>query len=379
MKSAIYVMTHKTFRVPEDKMYIPLHVGRKPWLLQHGMTAETLQSGNCDLPEICTYTGDDSGDNISEKNCYYSELTGMYWAWKNSDAEVIGTCHYRRYLLNSQGYMFTEKEILDVLADYDIITTKNLQLNFSYYEGFISHHKKIYLDETARVLKEKYPAYYQTFERLVHEKHTYFGNMLICRRHIYNAYCEWMFSVLSEVEKRVKVEEEDSYHRRIFGFISEFLQYVWITHEKLSVSECMVGMLGEKAEVSEVKQVLAGYFAAGDYEQAKEYFLEAKKARPDILMEASDVTGELHMCMEVIAVAGLEQQEYGSNLLERMQDFDELMSYCSHLNSYVMQKQCGEVEESLKQWRKSHEVTDVAENCALAVVNSIRGTAKVPV
>ena len=203
--------------------------------------------------------------------------------------------------------------------------------------------------------------------------------MLICRRHIYDAYCSWMFSVLSEVEKRVKVEEEDSYHRRIFGFISEFLQYVWITHEKLSVSECMVGMLGEKAEVSEVKQVLAGYFAAGDYGQAKEYFLEAKKARPDILMEASDVTGELHMCMEVIAIAGLEQQEYGSNLLERIQDFDELMSYCSHLNSYVMQKQCGEVEESLKQWRKSHEVTAVAKNCALAVVNSIRGTAKVPV
>ena len=28
-------------------------------------------------------------------------------------------------------------------------------------------------------------------------------------------------------------------------------------------------------------------------------------------MEASDITGELHLCMEVIAIAGLEQQAYG--------------------------------------------------------------------
>lgn len=26
----------------------------------------------------------------------------MYWVWKNSHAKVVGTCHYRRYLLNEQ-------------------------------------------------------------------------------------------------------------------------------------------------------------------------------------------------------------------------------------------------------------------------------------
>lgn len=369
MKSKIYVMTHKPFEVPKDPMYVPLHVGRKPWLLQN--------QASCS--EMLSYTGDDSGDNISEKNCYYSELTGMYWAWKNSDAEIIGTCHYRRYLLNKKGYMFTEKEIQNLLSEYDFITTKTLQLNFSYYEGFLSHHKKIYLDETARVLEEKYPDYYHTYERLVQEKHTYFGNMFICRKETFNEYCKWLFSVLFEVEKRVKVEEEDAYHRRIFGFISEFLQYVWVIHKNLSVYECMVGMLGEKAEVSEVKRELAGYFTRGDYEGAKSYFLEAKKARPDILMEASDITGELHLCMEVIAIAGLEQQEYGKNILMQMRDFDELMSYCNHLNSYVIQKQKNDIDGSLQQWRDSHEVTEVAERAALSVMDSIRGTAKIPV
>ena len=112
--------------------------------------------------------GDNTGDHISEKNCYYSELTGMYWVWKNSHAKVVGTCHYRRYLLNEQGKLFTEAQILSLLQQYDVITTKELQLNFSYYEGFASHHKILYLDETARVIQEIYPDYAADFQQLIY-------------------------------------------------------------------------------------------------------------------------------------------------------------------------------------------------------------------
>ena len=36
------------------------------------------------------YTGDHTGDNISLKNANYCELTGLYWAWKNLEADYIG-------------------------------------------------------------------------------------------------------------------------------------------------------------------------------------------------------------------------------------------------------------------------------------------------
>lgn len=357
-RAAVYVMAHKPFAPPPDPLYVPLHVGRAVYMAEHGNDASPLFS----------YQGDDSGRSISAKNGYYSELTGLYWVWKNVRTPYVGVCHYRRYLLHESGGLFTEAQIMETLQRYDVITTKELQLNFPYEKGFAAHHKPVYLQTVGAVLAERYPEYRADWERLVRGTHTYFGNMLIARKETYDAYLAWLFSILEEVERRVPVEEEDSYHRRIFGFLSEFLQYVWIRHNQLRVCECMVGMFGEKAEIRQVREALAGYFARADADGAKNYFLAARRARPDLLMEASDVTGELHLCMEVIAIAGLEQEAYGTNLLVRIGDFGELMRYCNRLNRYVLQEQHGGADEQLLQWRRSTTVTEVAENVARRMI-----------
>ena len=40
-------------------------------------------------------------DNISAKNKWYGDFTSLYWAWKNlKDIDIIGTSHYRRYLVD---------------------------------------------------------------------------------------------------------------------------------------------------------------------------------------------------------------------------------------------------------------------------------------
>ena len=64
MDLTIYTLTHKHFTKPDDNMYVPLQVG----------TAINSPLG---------YLRDDTGDNISALNGYYSELTGLYWIWKN--------------------------------------------------------------------------------------------------------------------------------------------------------------------------------------------------------------------------------------------------------------------------------------------------------
>ena len=70
-------------------------------------------------------------------------------------------------------------------------------------------------------------------------------------------------------------------------------------------------------------------------EGAKAYFLARKKERPDVTMEASDVTGELHLCMQIIAAAGLELQRTGENILQKENRYDALISLFARQNSVV--------------------------------------------
>ena len=69
MKSIkIIVAAHKKYQMPNDKMYIPVQVGTEG------------------KEKIERYQPDNVGENISKKNPYFCELTGLYWAWKNMDA-----------------------------------------------------------------------------------------------------------------------------------------------------------------------------------------------------------------------------------------------------------------------------------------------------
>ena len=127
----------------------------------------------------------------------------------------------------------------------------------------------------------------------------------------------------------------------------------------------MVGMLGEKAETAEIKHKLGEFFAKGDYEGAKEFFLEARKKRPDILMEASDITGELHLCMQIIATDGLEQQTYGTNILDKIRDYRTQMHWCNELNRYSIGILRGEDVSELKHWVESQGITEVAQKVSM--------------
>ena len=76
----VYVVSHSKEdieNIKSDDIYVPLFVGR---------------AGEDNFG----FLSDDSGDNISDKNSSYCELTGLYWAWKNLDADYVGLAHYRR-------------------------------------------------------------------------------------------------------------------------------------------------------------------------------------------------------------------------------------------------------------------------------------------
>ena len=78
----ILIACHKPTYVPENPLFYPIQVGTT-------LTDRRLEG--------MTYH-DNEGDNISEKNPDYCELTAQYWAWKHLDCDYYGFFHYRRYL-----------------------------------------------------------------------------------------------------------------------------------------------------------------------------------------------------------------------------------------------------------------------------------------
>lgn len=358
MSTKIFVMTHKLFERPKDKMYVPLQVGHA----LHGTLDES-------------YLRDDEGeDNISIQNPYFSELTGMYWVWKHCvDVENVGICHYRRFPVIKEEWsgrerLLTEQDCEQILQEYDLITTEQLSLHSNYYDGFAVDHNLYDLQVTEQVVKEKYPAYYEQFEKLVHDNKVYFGNICVMPKGLYDRYCNWLFTILFEVQKRIDVTGYDGYRKRVFGFLSEFLQMVWVQGNELRPYECRIAIIGEKYETGEVKRNLTDFFAKKDVQGAKEYFLKCFEKRPDILMEASDITGELRICMQIISTCEFEQRFLGNCILDKERDMKKLILLFKALNMAVLRRGRGEETEGDKELFANSLITEPAVQVAMRVM-----------
>ena len=79
-----------------------------------------------------------------------------------------------------------------------------------------------------KIIKEKYPEYLNEFNKLHKRTSAHMFNMFIMKKEILNQYCEWLFDILFELEKRVDVSKFDNFHARFYGRISELLLDVWI-------------------------------------------------------------------------------------------------------------------------------------------------------
>ena len=94
----ILLICHKpTKNIPKSDIYLPLEVGAS---LRDEHFLDNL---------------DDTGDNISNKNPSYCELTGLYWAFKNLDYDVLGLVHYRRLFMKSN--LCVRKDKKNVLTE----------------------------------------------------------------------------------------------------------------------------------------------------------------------------------------------------------------------------------------------------------------------
>ena len=225
MKIRIAVAAHKPYPMPRDPVYLPVQAGA---------------AGR----ESIGFQRDDEGENISGKNPRYSELTVLYWLWKNADGDALGLVHYRRHFGKKKkgdplAGVWTGADFEKALERAPVILPKKRRYVVETLYGHYCHtlHPGP-LDLTGEVLKEKFPRYYPEFCRLKRRRSAHMFNMLAARREVFDGYCAFLFSVLEEVEGRVPESEyADPFHARFPGRVSELLLDVYLLTEKIPYGE----------------------------------------------------------------------------------------------------------------------------------------------
>lgn len=258
-KIKILIATQETNVLVNDGVYMPIYVGK------------ALSNKDINIQ------GDDTGDNISSKNPYYCELTATYWAWKNlKDVDYIGLCHYRRYFdFSFKPHIMKEQR--QVSADF-IVNNKNklapkipydcdviLPVSNPYIYNLISSHL-FNLSVTDVILLEKtilylFPDYKESIKHIFyHKQYIPQRNMFVMRRDLFDKYCEFLFSILFEVEKHLK-HSLYKYEQRSLAFMGELLLPLFCYHNKLKIKNRQILFVTNNPQNSSIfKDVLIHCF-----------------------------------------------------------------------------------------------------------------------
>lgn len=235
MDIKVLVAAHKQYRMPTDDIYLPIQVGA------YGK-------------EYLGYQRDDEGENISESNSRLCELTAIYWAWKNLKADYVGLTHYRRHFTTCNfvervfqrdkfSCIANRRELESILRDKDLIVPNKRKY---YIETMESHflHLPYTFEKDYQVLKEvireKEPEYVVAFEAVMHRTSAHMFNMFIMKKKHFDKYCEWLFPIVLEADKRIDVSGYDRMQARVVAYYGEFMLDVWNEKQKIDYKELPV-------------------------------------------------------------------------------------------------------------------------------------------
>ena len=204
-----------------------------------------------DKREKVEILGDNVGENISEKRNSFCELTVMYWAWKNMQADYYGLCHYRRYLSFAEhSANIIEKNYIDskLISEYklnDINALKNLVNKYDILACYPENVKNeinlqqesVYdmcknrigdydingVKETLNLIQKRWPQYYTDALEYFHAPYAQFYNCFIMKKEYFNQMCTFVFDVLFELEKKLDTQYYNESNNRMPGFMGEHL------------------------------------------------------------------------------------------------------------------------------------------------------------
>ena len=242
-----------------------------------------------DKRENITMLGDNTGDNISEKRNSFCELTVQYWAWKNVKADYYGLCHYRRYLsFASQIYSeskeernngcvsenYITKKVLEkyginentmrkIIEDNDVLVCKAIRSSKNNYDSMKmakEYHNIDDMDMTIKIINKLYPEMKDIVREYMSSYDVRLYNCFIMKKDIFNNYCEWLFSILFELENSINMEYYGVQKYRTPGTIGERLFGIYCLYLKKSIKVKLKELQLMFLENTEKQYLLKPYF-----------------------------------------------------------------------------------------------------------------------
>lgn len=245
----VYVSYFNPFFIFRHPQYVPVQAGKA--------------SAAIDL----NIKGENTGDNISAQNYIYSELTVLYWVWKNGPkTDYVGFCHYRRFfdVLNKEKYPLPYKafseddesaylqipaiDFNDILRDCDLVMPINVVMTHSLRRNYERNHYAEHYKALEKTIREDFPEYCESFRAVLEQTNRLPPyNMFLTRWDCFDRYCTFLFDVLQKLQSQIRLPEDSGQHR-IFGYMSERLLAVFIHHHKLRAKECPLFVFNQRAK-----------------------------------------------------------------------------------------------------------------------------------
>lgn len=261
MDIKILVSTHKPYIMPKDtSIYLPIQVGYD------------------EVSEHFGFQGDNTGDNISYKHRFYSDLSAIYWGWKNLNVEYMGSCHYRRYFVSKKPkyddnkffrYILNREELESLLSKCPVIVAKKRNYYIESIESHFKHtHESSDFDLLREIISEISPEYVDSFEKVAKSTSAHLFNTFIMRKDYVDSFCSFMFPILFEVEKRVDFSTRSEFESRTCGYLAEFLLDTWLIKNHVSYQEIELRVLDGENKLRKMIAMLRSKALGEKYEKS---------------------------------------------------------------------------------------------------------------
>ena len=225
----IFIMTHKDFK---NNRYNPIYK------IVADDKSQLKRKYNLNI----FYSNEGKLYNMSRAYGEMSKLYYIYDLYKNGNisSKYIGMNNYRRY------FDFTDDipNIEDIFDNYDIILNSPSKLQENIKTQFCESHICDNYNEILEIIKDIKPDYYEYALKTSQKKYIYFCNLFIMKKNDFFKYCDFIYDVLFEFDRRHNFTSDEDvlnytmkfyknnssmfyYQSRLQGFLAERISNIF--------------------------------------------------------------------------------------------------------------------------------------------------------